>query len=141
MPRYNTIDDEMKRSDRGSGRMYIIEAEKGVYKVGVTQRPIEKRLQALQRNTYKNLKVLYVSPEYQEIYQVEYMFKIWANGYLTNIRGEWYRMGWRRLANTKKWLQGKIYPLYYVGGGVTRDFRDAVDHNNMPGYVGSALCL
>jgi hypothetical protein len=138
MPRYNTIDDVMKRVDRGAGRMYIIEAEKGVYKVGVTQRPIEKRLQALQRNTYKNLKVLYVSPEYQEIYEIEYMFKIWANGYLTNIRGEWYRMGWRRLAKTKKWLEGKIYPHTYAGGGGTQEI---VDHNNMPVYTRSRLCL
>lgn len=137
MPRYDTIDNVMKRVDRGSGRMYIIEAEKGVYKIGVTQRPIEKRLQALQRNTYKNLKVLYLSPEYQEIYQVEYMFKIWANDYLTNIRGEWYQMGWRKLANTKKWLEGKIYPHIYAEGGGTQEI---VDHNNMPVYT-RCICL
>ena len=121
MPRYDTIEQQMKREDRGSGHIYIIEAERGVYKIGVTQRPIEKRLQSLQRNTYKNLKLIYLSPKYKGIYEIEYVFKIFARHYLNNIRGEWYQMGWRKLAKTKKWLDGKGGHIHSFDSGGRTD--------------------
>lgn len=97
------IRSKNKPFSRISGTIYIIGAKGSYCKIGVTSgKCVKARLRALQTAHWETLELIYISPMFDNAYEVEKMLHEEFKQY--KIRGEWFNLSAIQLTQIKEKL-------------------------------------